>query len=405
MLEGETILCLSPSSWFSLWRNRQQIMSRLARRNVVLFVEPQRNPQYSFLVNLKCKACNFRRVHVKQVDRRLYVVDVPPALPFSATLSGWIGPWLPKQVSRVNNAVLLRSVSQAIRYVGCDKPILWLYLPYHGRLVGHFGEKLVCYHIYDELADYPSNRIIKTFFEHCDRELCKKVDVIFASSLAQTLRRRLFNPHTYFVPNAADFTHFQKALDPNLELPLNVRDIPQPRIVYCGFLGFQIDVGLLLKIATAQRDWRLLLVGPDRLKHDKVYQTLRQCKNVYFLGEKPLQELPAYLRACDVAIMPYDLSTHVLTSYPLKLHEYLAAGKPIVSVNMPELEAFKDVIYISKSGGDFLSNIELALEEDTPEKVQKRVEVARRNTWDDRVEEMSRFIIKRLSEKSCGIAI
>lgn len=111
-----------------------------------------------------------------------------------------------------------------------------------------------------------------------------------------------------------------------------------------------------------------------------------------FLGEKPRELLPNYLKAFDVAIMSYDLNSHVLTNYPLKFHEYLAGAKPIVSVNIPELEPFRNVIYISQNAEEFLSNIRFAIKENTSDKVQKRIEVARQNTWDKRVEEISCLI-------------
>jgi glycosyltransferase involved in cell wall biosynthesis len=399
-LEQETILCVSPTSWFSLWRNRQQIMSRIAKHNTVLFVEPQRNPEQAFLRDVREKTGHLARPQITQEGRNLSIVQVPPALPFGAAIAGPLASQLAALVSKVNNAVLARTIQSALRTLGVQSPILWLYYPWHAGLVGQFGEKLVCYHVYDELAEYPQNRPVRDFIQRSDKALCRKADLIFASSSVQAERRKPLNSETHFVPNAADFDHFNQALAPDLSLPAQVREIPSPRIGYIGFLGFQVNVDLLLGVAKARPDWQLLLIGPDQLGQDERCNTLRGMENVHLLGRKTLAELPAYSKACDVALLPYDLSTHMATSYPLKLHEYLAAGKPVVAVPMRELKPFEDVVYLADSPAAFVRRIEQALREDSQERIRRRTEVAQMNTWDRRVEQISALINRRLEERA-----
>jgi glycosyltransferase involved in cell wall biosynthesis len=201
------------------------------------------------------------------------------------------------------------------------------------------------------------------------------------------------------VPNGADFDHFSKALDPDLALPAQVREIPSPRIGFIGFMGFQVDVELLLGVARSRPDWHLLLIGPDQLGQDERCARLRGMANVHLLGRKALEDLPAYSKSCDVMLLPYDLSTHAATSYPLKLHEYLAAGKPVVAVPIRELQPFEDVVYLADSPAAFVQRIEQALQEDSGERIQQRVAVARMNTWDQRVRQVSALITRRLGEK------
>ncbi len=393
-MKGETILCLSPSSWYSLWRNRQQIMSRLAMHNVVLFVEPQRNSEYGIVQDRARRLRQLVAPHIQQVRENLWIIEPPPSLPFGIFSSN-----LARCITPINNRILAKVLHHAMRLLEVRAPILWLYYPWHAGLVGRLDEKLVCYHVYDELGDYPFHRHLKGFIEGCDRELCRKADLILASSSAQAERRKSLNAQTYFVPNAVDFAHFQKALDPDLPLPDDVQRVPRPRIGYVGLLGFQVNTGLLLDVANARPDWHLVLVGPDRLGESKHIRELRKLENVHFLGQKRLEELPAYLKACDVALLPYDLTTHVSTSYPLKLHEYLAAGKPVVSVRLRELLIFQEVVYFADSAADFVQGIARALEEDSPERVQQRVAVAQENTWDRRVEQISALVDQCLRDK------
>jgi glycosyltransferase involved in cell wall biosynthesis len=377
-------------------------MSRMARRDTILFVEPQRNPEQTFLQDLGEKARNLVVPQIHQESRNLSILQVPPALPFGASVSGPFASQLAALVTKTNNVVLSRTIKSATRTFGIQSPILWLYLPWHAGLVGQFGEKLVCYHVYDELGEYPQNRPIKDFIQRSDEALCRRADLIFASSSVQAERRRPFNAETHFVPNGADFDHFYRALDPHLALPADVREIPHPRIGFIGFMGFQVDVDLLLGIARARPDWHLVLIGPDQLGGDARCRALREMSNVHMLGRKALEDLPAYSKSCDVALLPYDLSTHMATSYPLKLHEYLAAGKPVVTVPMRELWPFEDVVYLADSADAFVRRIEQALQEDSEERIQQRIAVARMNTWDRRVEQISDLIAHRLREKQDG---
>jgi glycosyltransferase involved in cell wall biosynthesis len=110
--------------------------------------------------------------------------------------------------------------------------------------------------------------------------------------------------------------------------------------------------------------------------------------NVYFLGRKEVNNLPEYLKTMDVVLIPFLLEGYVLTAYPLKLHEYLAAGRAIVSTALPELRAYGHVVRIAETHAEFISQIGEALQDNTPEVIAARVAVARENTWDKRVADM-----------------
>jgi glycosyltransferase involved in cell wall biosynthesis len=151
-------------------------------------------------------------------------------------------------------------------------------------------------------------------------------------------------------------------------------------------------------LAAHHPDWSIVLIGPDMLKEHYPKAGL-DLPNVYFLGSKPIAQLPAYMKAIDVGLLPYSLTKNVLATYPLKLHEYLSAGKPVVSVDMPELVPFREVVSIARSYANFVACVERELLSNSPEKIKRRVEVARQNTWDDRVEEMSQQISRYLNAR------
>jgi len=156
-------------------------------------------------------------------------------------------------------------------------------------------------------------------------------------------------------------------------------------IGFVGWIGHQIDVQLLLDIALAYPQYSLVLVGPDALTRDHLYQTLRAQPNVIFTGRKELDELPGYLKAFDTAIIPYTLSGHTYAIYPLKLHEYLAAGRSVVATDLPELRPFASVVRLAAARDAFVRSVAYAILDNDPTAIAERTDVARHNTWDERV--------------------
>jgi glycosyltransferase involved in cell wall biosynthesis len=161
-------------------------------------------------------------------------------------------------------------------------------------------------------------------------------------------------------------------------------------------LGYHIDVALLCRIAEMFPDQPLVLIGPEEFAPSDDVPRLHSLPNVYFLGAKAREELPQYLQYIDVALMPYSLTGHILSAYPLKLHEYLAAGRAIVSTDLPEVYPYDDVVRIARSHDEFLALIAEAMDDNSPEVIAKRAAVAQENTWDHRVEEIHRILDQRL---------
>ena len=392
-MQNETFLCISNRAWDSLWGESQKVMSRIARQNRVLYFEPGRTVNRPLLSELWRNSPNFFRLQTRKVDDNLIVISTPSELPVARR-------HLPKPVLRqtiprvttINNQIIARHIRWAMKAFNVKNPILWLYSPYQFELVGKFGEKISCYHNYDEFSDFINNVRIKNLLQEFDNQLSKRVDLVFCTSRPQMERRKRVNPHTYFVPNGVDFELFNKALDPNLALPDDIGRIPHPIIGFAGMLGFHIDVKLLLRIAESYPDCSLVLVGPDRLPNSEHLKKLKARKNVYFLGFKPLEKLPEYIQAFDAALIPYILEGHVLSGYPQKLHEYLAGGRSIVATAMPELQPFSHYVRIAQTQDEFVVLIRDALTDYDDQTIQRRVALARVNTWEHRVKDYYRIL-------------
>jgi glycosyltransferase involved in cell wall biosynthesis len=392
-MDGQTILCIATRVWDSLWRDSQQIMSRISARNRVLYFEPGRNPDQPHGAEMWRNWPNFFASRSHALHKNLIVIPTPACLPYaSQNLPHWAlqitTPW----VAITNARILIRHVRQAMRKFDVQNPILWLYEPRHIDLSGKFGEKLVCYYNYDEMSEFARNTQIKALLRHYDNRLSARADVIFATSRGQTERRKKLNPQTYFVPNGVDFNLFNTALDPETSVASEVADLRRPIIGFVGWIGYQIDALLLLRVARSFPDCSIVLVGPDRLTDKESQRQLHTMPNVFFLGQKELRSLPTYLKAINVALIPYLIGGHTLTVYPLKLHEYLAAGRAVVATALPELRPFGQVIRIAQTHEEFIDHVRGALRDNAADRVAERVAVARKNTWDQRVEMIYRAL-------------
>jgi len=121
--------------------------------------------------------------------------------------------------------------------------------------------------------------------------------------------------------------------------------------------------------------------------------------NIYFLGEKPFEEMPKYYAGFDAYIIPYQLNEYTVGGcFPVKFHEALAVGVPTIVTDLPAYLPFKNVSYIAKNNKEFSELLKKALEEDNDNKVKERKEVAKKNNWDGKVDSMLGFINEALKK-------
>jgi GT2 family glycosyltransferase/glycosyltransferase involved in cell wall biosynthesis len=226
---------------------------------------------------------------------------------------------------------------------------------------------------------------------HMDTEeanLVRASDLVVASSRLLLDKMAALNPRTVLIPNAADFTHFQ---EPMTEIPAALQGLRRPVIGYIGAVAAWFDSRLVAEAAKARPDWTFVLVGST---YTADLGPIRDLKNVQLVGEKSYDEIPAYLKAFDVCLIPFRRLPLTEAANPIKFYEYLAAGKPVVAVPLPELETFAaaGLLYLAADPETFVAAVERALVEDSLERRQQRVDFARRHTWDERFSRFSRAV-------------
>jgi len=393
VLEGESVLCFSSDPWGSIWPDKPQIMSILARRNRVLYVEPELHfrPAVRKIVGGEVKLSSLRRGRASWLKDELHVYHPPAFAPISG--HAVLGP-----LTRALRFGLLR---QTLRQLGMSKPILWLFHPSMVELVGQFGEKLVVYHVVDEYSAYAGHTPESArWVREQEAYLASRADIVFAASQALWQAKRHLNPHTYLSQNAVDCDLFARVIANNTAVPADIGALRRPVIGLVGSIASWQDYDLLQFVAESHPAWSLAMIGPIHDMQDtEELKRLQRAPNVHFLGRKPPDEIPRYMNACDVCLIPYKVNGQTTNAGPLKLYEYFACGKPVVSVDVPAVRPFAELIYIADNKEMFAQCIEKALQAENG-LAARRLEVARQNTWEARVERISRLVEARLDDKT-----
>jgi glycosyltransferase involved in cell wall biosynthesis len=172
--------------------------------------------------------------------------------------------------------------------------------------------------------------------------------------------------------------------------------IPHPIIGYIGYIAYKINFSLLAEIAKKMPQWSIVLIGPNNIsdKDMKAYSKLKALLNVHILPEVKPEKVPHYISKMDVCLLPYKSCEQIDYCFPNKFWEYMAIGKPIVSVKWSAIEEYErsGLVKIADTPEESISSIEEMMRKETAELILRRKEMARRNTWDQRVEQISKYI-------------
>lgn len=395
MLKGHDILIYTFADWRATWSTPQQIATRLAPANRVLYVDVPRSMFYRFRPKDPQGAGEWSGERLREMCENLWVYHPPHAfIPV-----GFLPYGLARQALRFNGRLLAHMVRRELDRLHMPRPILWNFSPLHGKAVANIPCSFTIYDVCDEWANYVTRRSGKRLLHWIDEELCRHADLVFVGTESGKQRRTAFNPETHVVHHGADYDHFAKALLPETRVPDDLALLPKPVIGSVGVIDpARFDVELIVHLSQQRPEWSIALIGPARADMD--LSALRVLPNVHLLGNKSIPELPGCLKGIDVALIPYKINEATRDIYPLKLQEYLAAGRPVVSSAMPAVRPYADVVAIAETHDGFVRHIENALNETSPQRVVACQEVAIANSWVQRLQEKSDLILRLLRPPS-----
>jgi glycosyltransferase involved in cell wall biosynthesis len=340
-MKVDAIISLQPEGWHEEWQTPHHLMRALARHLPVYFVsEPAGNGRL------------WGGADWQEPEKNLFVFQDR----WWMTPQGWS--W------RVQKSMLryrARQVAAAVGRQGVRAPVVYLWSPSCLFSVPQIRHGLLCYHIVDEYSRYVGAGEGVTRLED---EVLRRADAVFAITARILERRRdRIRGLRRVVGNGVDFEYFATVA---AQLPLGharVQQLPRPRAGYVGRLNTKVDLELLCHLADCLPCWQYVLVGParfDRREEQSRWKSLIRRPNVHYLGACPAQEVPAFMLGLDVGMMPYkaDPSLWCYEGYPLKLHEYLAVGVPVVGSNIPVLRAFADWVRVCGSHEEWRGALE-----------------------------------------------
>lgn len=268
-----------------------------------------------------------------------------------------------------------------------EHPVIFT-LPYNYEYIFQLRQPLIVYEVIDDLDVFPGD---KTQLQENHDILLKKADVVLVTAdrlMEQVGRMR---PDAIMCPNAVELDHFSKASGLNIQsIPLDLASIiktNRPVIGYYGALARWFDYGLVRQAAQKHPDWDFVLIGPN---HDNTLMAsnILSIPNIHWLGARDYSQLPNYLRYFTVATIPFLVNSITLATSPIKLFEYMAAGKPIVTSDMPECRKYPGV-FVARDTKEFIDHLEQALTLiNDPAYLQQLYQTAQANTWEVRVRQI-----------------
>ncbi len=267
---------------------------------------------------------------------------------------------------------------------GEEDTILWVYPPhpYIDELVRFVPHRVLVSQIVDNSVFKEGHTKDQVEFARRQyEELAKRSDVVITSSALN---------HEYFSRLNRTCFLYENGVDPVfIGAPSGFPHAGgngRPRIGYAGYISERTDTELLRYVAGLRPEYDIVLAGPVEIPKERFEKVL--LPNVRYEGVIPYEKMPGYLRGLDICLIPHHDTDFSRSMSPLKLFQYLASGRPVVSTKVAGVGRWEGMISIADGYEDFLRRIDETLRDDTVEKSGKRIEAARRETWDRRVREM-----------------
>ncbi len=288
------------------------------------------------------------------------------------------------RIKAFNRWFLRLQVRRAMRRLRFDRPINWVFNPAAALVAGSLGEDLLIYYCVDEYASFSG--VARRSLAAIESELLAKAHLVITSSDRLFQSKRCHNANTVLVRHGVDWSHFRTAVDRPGPVPAELAPLPRPILGYFGLIARDwVDLDLIVHTARRFPHASIVMIGKTTMS----VTALEQLPNVHLLGRQPYEVLPAFCRGFDAALIPFPLNEATLNANPLKAREYLAAGLPVISTEIPEVQAL-GCCRIGRDPDEFCDQIEAALADPGPSAV--RSDMIRHESWESRLAQIQRHV-------------
>lgn len=363
----------------------QHIMQHFLPDNKMLWVNTigMRGPRLT-MNDLTRSVQKLRSFMAKPAQNRIpdnLTIINPPMLPFGHRLA-----------RSFNRRSVVSAVRGTMQELGMSAPIILTTLPNAVEFLGFFGEQSAVYYCVDDFTLWPG--VNETLVVDMERRLLQRIDLLICCSEQLAAIKSREGLRTEILPHGVDYTHFSRCATGPQVAVAHLAALPRPVIGYFGLLDERVDLAILESLAAGHPEWSLVLMG------NVVADTSRLARfpNVHFIGPVPYAELPDHVAYVDVLVLPYHVGSRGKTITPLKLREYIATGKPVISTAIPECVLYRSHITIAAATSEFVSGVEEALQ-DTEEKSAERRQMVKEESWQNRAGTLSHYISEALLAK------
>jgi glycosyltransferase involved in cell wall biosynthesis len=260
----------------------------------------------------------------------------------------------------------------------------WFYSASFSPLLEVLSFDTVIYDCMDELSLFkgaPQQLI------DLEKYLLSHADVVFTGGKSLYESKKQLHDNVYCFPSSVDQFHFAKALN-GIAIPEDIAGINTPIVGYFGVIDERIDLDMIRKSAAMMPDVTFVMIGPLAKIHD---EDLPRAENIRYLGMKSYEELPAYLKAFNVAMMPFALNESTIYISPTKTLEYMAAGKPIISTRIKDVvRDYSHCVSLVDNAEEFTAAVRELL--DTQLSGQEYTDILQRTSWDNTAANMKNII-------------
>lgn len=372
MRQQPALVVLSHLRWDFVYQRPQHLLSRLATKRRVLFIEEP-------IPNGASEPTWERATPAENV------VVCRLRTPLSS--HGFSNEQLP---------TLTRLVKDLLREENVEDPALWFYTPMALPVAHALTPRAVIYDCMDELSAFlgaPPELLQR------EAELLEMADLVFTGGPSLYRAKKDRHPNVYCFPSSVDARHFGQARD-GIEQPDDQRDMLHPRLGFFGVIDERMDLPLLDALAGAHPDWQIVMVGPV-VKIDPA--TLPRRPNIHYLGQRSYADLPRYLGGWDVCLLPFARNEATRFISPTKTLEYMAAERMIVSTPITDVaEPYGNIVFLGDTPERFIKACEKALGLESSERnrrIRKMRQVLARTSWDRTAEAMDDLIADAVARR------
>lgn len=292
--------------------------------------------------------------------------------------------------------ILIASLKMLLKEAHIVNPVAKIDHPFWASIANELGMPIV----YDVMDLHSGFKETSPYNLNNEKKLLVKSDLILASSDYLQQEFRQYASKIVSLKNAGEYTHFSQASSiakSKLPTPQFFKKLSRPIIGYYGALADWLNTDLIESLAQDFPEASIVLIG--LVNNAKLFSLAKKYPNIYLLGEKPYRELPRYLAMFDVCLIPFKLSKLIKATNPVKIYEYFASGKPVVSTSIPELIPYRKMIYFGDDPRSYTLAVKNALAEKSSSLAKARMTVARTNTWSQRALTLQNHLWAKLYPK------